>query len=320
MSDRPFFRVVLRRVVTAGAILTIAACSSTPSTPSGGHRAALPGGGVYKIGKPYQVAGIWYYPKVDYDYDETGIASWYGPGFHEDATANGEVFDQNSLTGAHKTLPLPTLVRVTNLDNGRSIVVRINDRGPYVANRIIDLSRRSAQLLGFEQAGTAKVRVTVLPDESRAIVAMAMSSPAAQAANRAESGPAPQAAPRAAVQVEGLPPPKATTQRDAVQMPTTVPGETVDGRFLPAPVVVQQAVTGPHQIYVQAGAFTVYDNASRMRSRLSPLGRVNVQTATVAGTQYYRVRLGPINTVEQADSLLNQVLGTGVDTARIIVD
>src|SRR6202012_592620 len=110
-----------------------------------------------------------YTPSEDYSYDETGIASWYGADFNHGTTANGEVFNKNELTAAHKTLPLPTLARVTNLDNGRSIVVRINDRGPFSGARIIDLSQRAAQLLGFEQQGTAKVRVQVLADESKAI-------------------------------------------------------------------------------------------------------------------------------------------------------
>ncbi|HTH18117.1 MAG TPA: septal ring lytic transglycosylase RlpA family protein, partial [Magnetospirillum sp.] len=82
----------------------------------------------YKVGKPYQVGGVWYYPKEDFDYDETGIASWYGPDFHAKTTANGEVFDQNAVTAAHKTLPMPSVVRVTNLENGRSLIVRVNDR------------------------------------------------------------------------------------------------------------------------------------------------------------------------------------------------
>src|SRR5262245_27499003 len=85
----------------------------------------------YKIGDPYQIGGVWYYPKVDYTYDQTGIASWYGPGFDGKATANGEIYDQNALTAAHNTLPLPTVVRVTNLENGRAIELRINDRGPF---------------------------------------------------------------------------------------------------------------------------------------------------------------------------------------------
>ena len=118
--------------------------------------------GRYKVGTPYQIKNVWYYPKIDYEYDETGIASWYGPNFHQKMTANGEIFDQNAITAAHRTLPMPSVVRVTNLENGRSLVVRINDRGPFAHGRIIDLSRRSAQLLGFVRKGTAKTRVQIL--------------------------------------------------------------------------------------------------------------------------------------------------------------
>ena len=96
--------------------------------------------GRYKVGTPYQIKNVWYYPKVEYDYDETGIASWYGPNFHQKLTANGEIFDQNAITAAHRTLPMPSIVRVTNLENGRSLIVRINDRGPFAHGRIIDLS------------------------------------------------------------------------------------------------------------------------------------------------------------------------------------
>ncbi len=106
--------------------------------------------GNYKIGKPYEIAGQWYYPAVDYEYSETGIASWYGPKFHGKQTANGEIFDQHEISAAHRTLPLPSMVRVTNLENGRSLDVRVNDRGPFAHGRIIDMSRRAAQLLGFE--------------------------------------------------------------------------------------------------------------------------------------------------------------------------
>src|SRR5215510_5281426 len=127
----------------------------------------------YKIGKPYQVEGVWYYPKADYRYSETGIASWYGPGFHGKRTANGEVYDENGLTAAHKTLPMPSMVRVTNLENGRSIEVRINDRGPFSAGRLIDLTRRGAQLLGFIDQGTARVRVDIMPEESQQLAALA---------------------------------------------------------------------------------------------------------------------------------------------------
>ncbi len=126
-------------------------------------------GGYYKVGNPYQINGQWYYPAEDPYYDEVGIASWYGEPFHGRRTANGEIYDMNLLTAAHKTLPMPVYVRVTNLDNGRSLVLKVNDRGPFAHGRIIDVSRRSAQLLGFERAGTAKVRVQVVdPDTGTA--------------------------------------------------------------------------------------------------------------------------------------------------------
>ncbi len=117
------------------------------------------GGGVFKIGDPYYANGKWYVPVNDPGYDRVGRASWYGDFFHGRLTANGEVYDMNALTGAHPTLPLPTYVQVTNLANNRSIVVRINDRGPYHDNRIIDLSHKAAELLGFYGQGTAMVRV-----------------------------------------------------------------------------------------------------------------------------------------------------------------
>lgn len=122
-----------------------------------------------KVGNPYKVLGRWYRPKYDPHYSETGIASWYGPGFHGKMTANGETFNQNDITAAHKTLPLPSMVRVTNLENGRALVVRLNDRGPFKDGRIIDLSKRSAELLGVKGRGTAKVRVDYLEDETRTL-------------------------------------------------------------------------------------------------------------------------------------------------------
>jgi rare lipoprotein A len=138
----------------------------------GGHQAATPHP-TYKIGAPYTVKGVTYRPHVDYAYDETGMASWYGAGFQGQYTANGEVFDLNELTAAHTTLPLPTIVEVTNLQNNRALRIRVNDRGPFARGRIIDLSRRAAQLLGFEGAGSAPVRVRVLKDESLRAAALA---------------------------------------------------------------------------------------------------------------------------------------------------
>lgn len=117
------------------------------------------GGGVYRVGQPYWVGGRLYVPEADKHYDAVGLASWYGDDFHGRYTANGEIFDLNAISAAHPTLPLPCYVRVTNLANGRSIIVRVNDRGPYVGNRIIDVSVRAAHMLGFYDRGTTRVRV-----------------------------------------------------------------------------------------------------------------------------------------------------------------
>ncbi len=117
------------------------------------------GGGSYKIGAPYKVAGRWYFPAEDHNYNRTGTASWYGTAFHGRKTANGEVFDMWALTAAHPTLPLPSYAYVTNLDNGRTVLVRINDRGPYAHDRIIDLSRMTARMLGTEAQGLGRVQV-----------------------------------------------------------------------------------------------------------------------------------------------------------------
>ena len=145
----------LRAAVFAFAAAGLAACSSSPK----GSPGAKPH---YKVGNPYQVGGRWYYPKVDRKYDRVGVASWYGKQFHGRATANGEVFDMRRMSAAHPTLPLPTMVEVRNLDNGKRAVLRVNDRGPFAKGRIIDVSRAAARKLGFEVNGTARVRVRYL--------------------------------------------------------------------------------------------------------------------------------------------------------------
>lgn len=157
------------------ALLALGACSTSPTKPVSRYdartgvsassrviwdgRPVPKGGGAYKIGAPYKVSGIWYIPREDRNYDRIGVASWYGADFHGRKTANGEIYDMTALSAAHPTLPLPSYAYVTNLENGRTLLVRINDRGPYANNRIIDLSRQTASLLGF--AGQGLVRVGV---------------------------------------------------------------------------------------------------------------------------------------------------------------
>ena len=117
------------------------------------------GGGRYRVGKPYTVAGRTYVPEEDVNYKAEGFASWYGSDFHGRYTANGEIFDKESITAAHPTMPLPSYARVTNLRNNKSMIVRVNDRGPYVGNRVIDLSARVARLLEFHGHGVTRVKV-----------------------------------------------------------------------------------------------------------------------------------------------------------------
>ena len=168
---------MLNHLKTTLLVLFVAGCAShgTPElsglSPKAQSVIIKQYGGVYKVGNPYKIMGRWYYPKEDYHYSEVGMASWYGDDFHAKRTANGEKYDMNTLTAAHRTLPLPSIVKVTNLENGRSLVVRVNDRGPYVKDRIIDLSKRSAQLLGYQTKGTAKVKVEIMADESKALKA-----------------------------------------------------------------------------------------------------------------------------------------------------
>lgn len=149
------------------ACLALAACASPryavrgPS-PSGQGPSVAPGGRTPATMRPYQVRGVWYTPRYDPNYDEKGLASWYGAQFHNRSTANGEPFDMTRPTAAHKTLPLPCIVEVTDLDTGRKIRVRVNDRGPFVQGRIIDLSRAAAEQLGIAGKGVARVRVRYL--------------------------------------------------------------------------------------------------------------------------------------------------------------
>ena len=312
-------RVRLRSTVLAiGALFAMSACAETEFLV---HTAKqLRGGdarqseGRYKVGAPYQIKGAWYYPAEDFEYSETGIASWYGPNFHGKKTANGEDYNQNDLTAAHRTLPMPSAVRVTNLENGRSLVLRINDRGPFARGRIIDVSRRGAQLLGFEKNGVAKVRVDVLPDESRQLKLAAIIGSGQQVQVAAS--------PREAVVAKPLPSPEQPRAR-ATSAPAPLPVRT---ETLPPPVepVLPEKVdvlpVSPTGIYVQAGAFSRLENALRMRDQLFEMGPTQISRFAVSGTEVYRVRIGPLANVEVADATLARVVNSGVNEAQLIVE
>ena len=267
--------------------------------------------GYYKVGKPYRIKNTWYYPAENFSYTETGIASWYGPKFHGRKTANGETFDMNTLTAAHRTLPMPSLVRVINLGNGRSLMLRVNDRGPFARNRIIDVSRRASQLLGFQQQGTARVRVEIVADESQRMKLEAMRGNISPQ-EKITAGPLA----REPVIRQSLGPNPATTQppiHTAKRRPAT--------KQKSRPVLVENVpVAGTNRMFVQVGAFIDYANASSVRSRLSQFGPAWLSEAQAGNQKFYRVRIGPMQTLERADRVLEKLVSSGFPRARIVVD
>lgn len=280
--------------------------TSNRDTPSAPHTV-----GRYKVGKPYQINGKWYHPEEDFGYEEEGMASWYGRQFHGRRTANGEIYDMNDMTAAHRTLPLPTMVRVTNLSNGRTVKLRVNDRGPFAKQRIIDVSRRAAQVLGFKNKGVTRVRVEVLADESRTL------------ARRSGNG----GRTSSRVATVGLAPDPAVTALNRNQLvtarakrePRRVAMTPVSARPVTRRVVVAPAPPAAGiRTYIQAGSFSDRNNAHRVRSRLSGLGPVEVRELQVGGRGFYRVRLGPLASDEKAEQMLADVIRAGYPTSRIV--
>ncbi len=320
------------RAAFLGACGMLAACGTTnravthaPVIPPP-QAAQTPAGGIYKVGNPYQIDGVWYYPAENYAYREEGVASWYGDDFHGKRTANGEKFDMNSISAAHPTLPMPSVVKVTNLDNGRELKVRINDRGPFKSKRVIDLSRRAAQLLGYDMAGIARVRVEIDAEESLTLKNQAL---------RVNPGEMPKvaAAPREVVTASALAPP---TMTDVAPRSAAKPKPKITAAALPAPKpatnlkgapktvsgqgtvpALPPAASGPG-IYLQAGAFTDVSNAHRLEQELKEFGNAFVLPVTVNNKQLYRVRLGPLADDDVAQALLGRVKEYGYDNAQIV--
>ncbi len=299
------------------------------------------GVGTYKIGNPYQVNGVWYYPAENFDYDEIGWSSWYGDEFHGKLTANGEIFDRNALTAAHKTLPLPSIVRVTNLENNRSVVVRVNDRGPFVGDRVIDVSHHVSKELDFEHTGLARVRVQVLERESRMAQEYAkkgIESPTefTQAAtlNAVSASVAPMVAQQALpmrqrmdlTQSQSAQPatPYAQPQSPYVQQSRNLaPQNNVAPITSPEPVVQPQSVAAPvygSGIRIQTGAFTMKANAEKQAQILSSYGSATVEPAFVDGQRFYRVRVGPIENAAEAEHLRRQLMNGGFPESRLIFE
>lgn len=272
------------------------------------------GGGRYFVGKPYQVAGRWFTPKEQPGYDKEGIASWYGEAFHARRTSNGEYFDMADLTAAHPTLPLPSYAKVTNLDNGRAIVVRINDRGPFVGTRIIDLSKRSADALGYRNKGKTHVRVqwianAPLNDKGYRHLAM-MNSEMQDGAGIRQLAAASQGKPRNTA-VAAAEPPQAEEQPETTTIAYTPP---------PAPAVQTAAADSD---YVTAG-FVVHvatfgnrDNADAAYEELSQSMDLQMFQFESDKGPLYRLQTRPVPDESNAAQLLYKLQDAGFTGAKI---
>ncbi len=305
-----------RRILVVVLPATLAAACSTSNEVTAPVVSIPSNAGNYKVGTPYAIDGTWYYPREQPDYDETGIASWYGPTFHGKHTANGEVFDASALTAAHRTLPMPVNVRVTNLDNGRSLVLRVNDRGPYARGRIIDVSAQAAKLLGFYGMGTAKVRVTYVARAELPDGTMPSDTPPAIAS-------ALPAVPTGDVQMASLTPVPGVVDSPApasANRPVAPPPSSPAVAVQPTGQVTEVPVPAVTRIYVQAGAFSIRANAQRLKDRLGRAGNMVISSIDRRGQRLYRVRSGPFDDVSAADAALSRVLGMGDNDAKIVVD
>lgn len=247
----------------------------------------------YKVGAPYKIDGRWYVPKVDERYDEKGVASWYGDDFQGRLTANGEVFDKGRLSAAHKTLPMPTLVEVENLENGRRVTVRVNDRGPFVDDRIIDLSHAAADALGFAGKGLARVRVRYVGEtDIRGLAALP-----------GEAAPAPI---RVASKGPARTPTPASTDGDPI---AALISSSAGQGTIPA---------APQDIWVELAAVEDLDALEAMNLDLPDVGPVSVQSGETAGRSWQSLRIGPFIDEAIAVASLSRVRAAGFGGARIV--
>lgn len=309
-------------------IIFLSGCTETQLFAHMAKKIPLPGDaqyqvGHYKVGTPYTIFGRRYYPREQFSGTETGIASWYGPNFHGKSTANGEIFDQNALTAAHRTLQMPSIIRVTNLENGYSLILRVNDRGPYARNRVLDVSKKSAELLGFKNQGTARVKIEVLENESRHVAEMAkagLDTNGVEIAMNRGKDPFRTSQTKLTSLSSYTPPP------DDIHSPEveSVPVQNVSIRTVPPKdeerQLVRQSQPVETSLYVQAGAFTEYDNARKLSQNLSNLGETGIYPVTVNGTDFYRVRIGPLINVASADQVLNTLALQNNDQAMIVIE
>ena len=289
------FNIRLALAATAFA-LTAAGCVTAP------RETAAPDPH-FKVGKPYKINGRWYRPAVDSAYDKRGVASWYGDQFHGRPTANGEIFNMREMTAAHTTLPLPSLVEVTNLENGRKTVVRVNARGPFAKNRIIDLSRAAARRLGFEKQGLAKVRVRYLspaplPGEETE-PKFAAATPAIQPITVAASAPA------------------ETMSTDEL---ANLLGNVDPGRAPVLPQPLQGDATPAETLFaIQVAILDDIGQLPALRAQLENEGPLRIaRLGSAAESARYRINLGPFPSETAAADRLENIREAGYGDAVVV--
>ena len=255
---------------------------------------------IYKIGKKYNVGGKYYYPKKDLNYNKTGIASWYGPKFHGKLTANGEIYNQYALTAAHKTLPLPSAVKVTNLKNNKSIVLRINDRGPFVNDRIIDLSSKAADILDLKREGTGLVRVQILREKSLYLEKLAKQGSFPEINDLKE------------------------TELPNITIPSKVAVKIKDTKN--QKIVTKKInynlknLNKEYKIYIKLASFSSKKNAEIMKKKVSYIDKVKIYKIYKMNRTLYQVKAGPFLSVEKVDQLHSLLLQKGMQGAKIIIE
>lgn len=281
------------------------------------------GGGRRHVGKPYQVAGRWFKPEENPDYDKKGVASWYGEAFNRRKTSNGEWFDMTRLTAAHATLPLPSYVKVTNLDNGRQVVVRVNDRGPFVGTRIIDLSKRAAEVLDYKRKGKTNVRVQYigpapLNDDGKHLVAMNQELQRGTPKNRMIAAADRSRGKVRSTETANVMVAEAKPQRPKAKVTAAAPAfETVVYRQPdPPPPALTAGVETTY--YIQLGSFGNPENAARARDQFSNVWPVQFIELSGAAGPVFRVRLGPIADNSDADTALQDAYAAGYPDAHIV--
>lgn len=262
----------------------------------------------YKVGKPYKINGQWFYPAVDYQYDEVGIASWYGPNFHGKKTANGEIFNQNEISAAHKTLPIPSIVMVTNLENNKKLEIRINDRGPFVRGRIIDLSKKAAGILGILKSGTAKVRVQINEEKSRKI-AMDYDNYEVFVSDAGQS--------EKVVKKEIIKEILNDDERNKTTLKQT--NNKKKEKISKDEVIKQDKELNTKKMLIQVGAFSDIRNAKKLLEKLKNF-KAYIKREFVNEKYFYRVRIGPISSQLVAQNILKKLKNNGLQNSKLIIE